>query len=35
MKKSELLKKNLALGTVLMLTATTLWGCGTKDTSNT
>lgn len=35
MKKSELLKKNLALGTVLMLTATSLWGCGTKDTSNT
>lgn len=35
MKKSELLKKNLVLGTVLMLTATSLWGCGTKDTSNT
>ena len=35
MKKSELLKKNLALGTVLMLTATTLWGCGTKDTGRT
>lgn len=35
MKKSELLKKNLVLGTVLMLTATSLWGCGTKDTSIT
>lgn len=35
MKKSELLKKNLALGTVLMLTATSLWGCGTKDTGRT
>ena len=35
MKKSELLKKNLALGTVLMLTATSLWGCGTKDTGLT
>ena len=35
MKKSELLKKNLVLGTVLMLTATSLWGCGTKDTGRT
>lgn len=33
MKKTELLRKNLILGTALMLTVTSLWGCGTKDTS--